>query len=829
YITGRAKDVIIVNGVNHYSHEIESCAEELPYAVRSFTAAVAVRTDPTASTDELALFFHPEPGHDLTQALRAIRGKITREIGVSPAFLVPVEAATIPKTEIGKIQRTQLRKRFEAGEFDTQVQQSEILLGTAATVPDWFLHPVWQRAESPHRPVEPARHTLILAGCGALAVDVADAVADGLRRRGALATVVTAGEGYDRLDAGRYRVRTDAVEDYDRLLAGLAADGRPVDAVLHLGAFTARHRDRQPDSVAALLTAQRDSADSLLCLARALTTARPRDHRVRLHLVTRQDQEVLPQDHGFYGHAAAGGLLKSLSEELPWLSACWVDVPAGDLAQTARLILAEASVPITEAEVAHRAGRRWVRRLAPLPQPLPQTAPVTGEGFHLISGGLGGVAVRLAEHLLKTPGTRLLLVGRTELPEEHTWDAHLAAGGENARRIAAYRTLRERGDVRYAAADVTDAAQVRAAVDKAAAEWSAPLAGVLHLAGEFGQRAASEYGVEEWRAALAAKVTGGWVLHRLALAHSATSFLSFSSVNGYFGGSMSGAYSAANAFLDALAVHQRRHCGLDARSVAWSMWEELGMSRGFGLKELTEARGYRVLDESAALRSFGLARSLDLPHVLVGVDRGAPWVRGHVRAPARAVHRLVAEVAFRQGADVGEVYQGAVGAARSAGAADRWVLRAAGSSPGSAGPAAAAAAGGPVAPDAARQRALREQVSAIWCQVLERDQVGAGENFFDLGGNSLLLVKAQAAVNRQLGCDLSVVDLFRHPTVEALSRHLADSGRVPAAERTPAPERPGAAGPAPDSALERARQQAQRRRAARQQAAQQSKRNQHDG
>ncbi|WP_344098253.1 AMP-binding protein, partial [Streptomyces stramineus] len=32
YITGRAKDVIIVNGVNHYSHEIESCAEELPYA-----------------------------------------------------------------------------------------------------------------------------------------------------------------------------------------------------------------------------------------------------------------------------------------------------------------------------------------------------------------------------------------------------------------------------------------------------------------------------------------------------------------------------------------------------------------------------------------------------------------------------------------------------------------------------------------------------------------------------------------------------------------------------------------------------------------------------
>lgn len=61
YITGRAKDVIIVNGVNHYSHEIEACVEELPHVVRSFTAAVAVRSDPSAATDELALFLHLSP------------------------------------------------------------------------------------------------------------------------------------------------------------------------------------------------------------------------------------------------------------------------------------------------------------------------------------------------------------------------------------------------------------------------------------------------------------------------------------------------------------------------------------------------------------------------------------------------------------------------------------------------------------------------------------------------------------------------------------------------------------------------------------------------
>ncbi|MGF1429819.1 amino acid adenylation domain-containing protein, partial [Kitasatospora sp. LaBMicrA B282] len=181
YITGRAKDVIIVNGVNHYSHEIEACVEQLDCVVRSFTAAVAVRPDPAAGTDELALFVHLAEGADAAAALREIRGRVTREIGVSPAYLLPIEPGSIPKTEIGKIQRTQLRRRFEAGEFDPVLRRAEELLGTAATVPDWFLRPVWQPAR-PHRsPTGAPGHTLVLAGAGERAGAVAALVAAGLR------------------------------------------------------------------------------------------------------------------------------------------------------------------------------------------------------------------------------------------------------------------------------------------------------------------------------------------------------------------------------------------------------------------------------------------------------------------------------------------------------------------------------------------------------------------------------------------------------------------------------------------------------------------------
>ncbi|MFF3936052.1 amino acid adenylation domain-containing protein [Streptomyces phaeofaciens] len=789
YITGRVKDVIIVNGVNHYSHEIESCVEELPYVVRSFTAACAVRSDPSATTDELALFVRLAPGQDPAAALREIGGKVTREIGVSPAFVVPVDAEDIPKTEIGKIQRTRLRKSFEAGDFDERVRETQLLLGTAATLPDWFLRPVWTRADVLHPPAPPAgRHTLVLTGSAETAAALAAHAARRLRADGGLCTVVEHGPAYERVDAARYRVRPADVADHGRLLDALAADGRAVDAVLHLGALEAGAALPDPDH---------DPALSLLALTRALTDRHDpdRDDPLTLVLVTRGAQAVVPDDPApACAHAPAVGLLKSLREEAPWLRGVHVDLPADATAATDAL-LTEAAAPPVDTEVAHRDGLRHVRRLAPLPDPPPRPAPPAADGFHLVSGGLGGVGTEVAAHLLRTPGTRLLLIGRTDP----------AAPGEEHRADALHR-LGLLGEVRHTRADVTDPAQVRAAVREAADAWGVPLTSVLHLAGAFDERPARDLDPDSWHAALAAKVRGAWTLHQVAAEHPVGSFVTFSSVNGWFGGSMNSAYAAANAYLDALAAH-RRHSGLPAQSLAWSMWRETGMSRGYGLTSLTEARGYRVLDTAAALRSFDFARSLDEPHLLIGADRTAPWVRSHVTGPVRQVRRAAARVGLDEGTDLGTLYTAAARGAQSLGLGEAWALRSAGS---------ARRTADPGADDALRR--LETRLADIWCRVLGRDRVGRDDNFFDLGGNSLLLVGTRSAVNEALGCDLGVVDLFARPTVRALARHLAGTTAEPAAPAAPGAAPQEATPPprtAPPTALDQARQQAQRQRAAR--------------
>ena len=67
-------------------------------------------------------------------------------------------------------------------------------------------------------------------------------------------------------------------------------------------------------------------------------------------------------------------------------------------------------------------------------------------------------------------------------------------------------------------------------------------------------------------------------------------------------------------------------------------------------------------------------------------------------------------------------------------------------------------------------------IASVWSEALGVDQVGTRDNFFDLGGHSLLLTRVHRALVKELGRDFSMIDLFRYPTVESLARHL-DDGR----------------------------------------------------
>ncbi len=82
---------------------------------------------------------------------------------------------------------------------------------------------------------------------------------------------------------------------------------------------------------------------------------------------------------------------------------------------------------------------------------------------------------------------------------------------------------------------------------------------------------------------------------------------------------------------------------------------------------------------------------------------------------------------------------------------------------------------------------VEAKIAAVWQKVLGVAKVGARDNFFALGGHSLLAVQAHREIREALGATkLSITDIFRFPTLQALAKHLDDKPAVPAALATAA-------------------------------------------
>ncbi|MEX2334233.1 MAG: beta-ketoacyl synthase N-terminal-like domain-containing protein, partial [Pseudohongiella sp.] len=127
YVTGREKDMVIINGNNHYCHEIEGAVAKFPGVAGDCVAAVGVRA-PGDNTESLVIFYSPAPGADNSgdeQALKkAVRSEVARLTGIAPGAIIALRPEEFPRTEIGKIKRSVLKLRYQKSEFQSSAEVS---------------------------------------------------------------------------------------------------------------------------------------------------------------------------------------------------------------------------------------------------------------------------------------------------------------------------------------------------------------------------------------------------------------------------------------------------------------------------------------------------------------------------------------------------------------------------------------------------------------------------------------------------------------------------------------------------------------------------------
>ncbi len=475
-------------------------------------------------------------------------------------------------------------------------------LARHADMTDWFYEPVWQRAARPTP--EPLEGPVLVfedeTGLG-------EELARQLREAGQVVTRVRPGKAYAQRGDGSFTITPDAAGDYDRLFAALRVSGALPSRIFHLWSVTG---DRRLDSsLKTVEELQRLGFYSLLQIAQAIGREDLSDP-MRLAVVTDRLQRVGAESGLVPAKATAAAVCRVISQEFRNIRCCAVDVqvPARGSRQAVRLaadVAAELAAAPSDGVVALRLGERWLQDVAPvrLERATPSQTGLRERGVYLITGGLGGVGLALAEHLALSVKARLVLVGRSGLPPREGWADWVREKGPRdatSRRIRQVMALESRGaEVMVAQADVTDLSQMRQIVKQAVARFGA-LHGVLHTAGVLDDGVIQLKEPRAAAAVLAPKVQGTLALDA-ALGDMPLDFLVlFSSISSFAGLAGQFDYAAANAFLDAFAQERTARDGRYTVAINWSQWQEVGMAAelarqlGIGSSDAVQGEGVPV-------------------------------------------------------------------------------------------------------------------------------------------------------------------------------------------------------------------------------------------
>jgi acyl transferase domain-containing protein/acyl carrier protein len=592
-------------------------------------------------------------------------------------------------------------------------------------VADWFYVPAWKQSALPAAP-EPAKR----GGRWLVFVDpvgLGERLAARLESEGAEVVRVAPGEAFSVKGERRYALSPGQGEQYRALLGELRAQGRFPEQVVHL--WGVGHEEPGRGAGEAFEAQQTLGFYSVLALAQALVE-HAADAAVRVNVVTNGVRDVLGDEPLFPGKATVLGPCKVIPQEHPKLRCRNIDLalPEAGGAREAQLVehlllelRAEAAVP----SVAYRHGKRWVEDFEQVRRPelAGGHAPLRERGVYLLTGGLGNVGLALAEHLADAVKARLVLVGRSSFPEREEWDAWVRAHGPEdgvSRKIHRLRALEQKGaEVLVARTDITQPAQVELLLSRVQARFGA-LHGVVHGAASTGEqafvpvRSADRARCDEQ---FQAKAHGLQVLGDALRERTLDFVVLQSSLAAVLGGIGFSAYAGANVFMDVFASQRGRLGSTPWISVNWDGWDfEQAEKDPQGLS-MTPQEGVTAFRRA-------LAAGAGLHAVSTGdlSSRLATWIL-HPGAPATPAS---AEQAHARPDSL-----------------DNYV---------------------------APRDSIEREIAGIWQELLGIKRVSIHDDFFALGGHSLLGTQVISRLREAFQVELPLAGLFDAPTVAGLAQ-----------------------------------------------------------
>jgi NAD(P)-dependent dehydrogenase (short-subunit alcohol dehydrogenase family) len=496
----------------------------------------------------------------------------------------------------------------------------------------------------------------------------------------------------------------------------------------------------------------------LLLLVQALAKTVANDARVALLVVSSGSRIVDAGDDLVPWRAPVHGFMKTVLQEYPNLTGHHLDLPESVNDDSVTQVALELRTASTEPIVAYRSGVRLIPRFERVAFDQESAdIPFKAGGLYVVAGGLGGIGANVCRYLQAEFAARLAILGRSA-PDKVSGALVGLEGSGSA--------------VIYKQADIRDSRETRRAVEDIEAHFGTTIDGIIHAAGQFTERPLPDETPASFAAPLAERVQGALALAKIADERPGSLLVVFSSVNGFFGGASTAAYSSAHSAVDEI-MHARIRRGSASYSFAWTVWDETGMARGYLQKELSRSLGFQVLTARTAMQAFKWALQSPARQVWIGLDESSPIVSRHVEGKCQPLTRPKvyysgSESTTLDAVSVKDHFGREIQAAAVKLPAEHLLPD------GTLDLKNLASREGRQSAVAQPETELEALIAGIWTSLLGVDHIDVNDSFFDFGGTSISVAQVSGQLSKVLNRSIPVTTFYRHPSVKALASALAE-------------------------------------------------------
>ncbi|HEX3044895.1 MAG TPA: SDR family NAD(P)-dependent oxidoreductase, partial [Bacillota bacterium] len=618
---------------------------------------------------------------------------------------------------------------------------------------DWFYLPSWKRklliisgrATNPQPGlgcclVFKGNHPLSLKIAGQLRTDPVELI------------MVQPGPGYAVVESNVYSINPESRTDYETLFRELKRQDKFPQKIIHLwsisnSTITKKDQDRDLD------TRPWDTGFySVLYLAKAINQTNP-GSPVQLFIVSNDTQAITGAEKIRPEKAVMLGPCKVIPQEFPDISCRYIDLllPKPDSREEGRLLsllFNEFSIDGADPVVAYRDSQRWVEIFEPLPfgntglhgtgSSAAPSFRLREKGIYLITGGLGRIGMIIARDLAETCRARLILTGRSTLPDRSEWEDRLATCDPNDplnRKIRGIKELETLGsEVSLVADDLSSPKHLEGIIRRVEKRWG-PVNGVIHAAGIMDSQTIQRITKADCEKYFQAKVYGLMTLYQVFEDRELDFCMLMSSLAATLGGLGFVAYAAANLYMDAFTqqLHQKNKTGWI--SVNWDGWR----FNNHPEPDLMEAEAAKLaITPEEGLKAFHcLLEFSDLPQIIISTGdltaRYDKWVKMEDAKLFEPAAEKKTVPAHRR-PDLTNPY---------------------------AGP----------------RNETEKKLAEIWQEVLGFGDLGIDDSFFELGGHSLKATVLTSRIHKAFNLELPLQKVFESPTIRGQAEYLNQAAR----------------------------------------------------